>query len=90
MRTRGVSTNWCFNVGRGMYDHCLEIKEASSCPNDTPSYVCQDYWKYFTEACFRVHSLDPNINSRNVATRTPNYPCLAENPNYKLYELLRV
>ena len=73
-----------------MYDHCEEKMAESSCPNDTPNNICQDYWKYFTEACFRVHSLDPNDNSRKVSTRNSNHPCLAENPDYKLYEMLRV
>ena len=90
MRTRSISSNWCFIVGRGMYDHCLEKLEESSCPADTSSNICQDYWKYFGEACFRVHSLDPNDNSRKVRYRNPNYPCIAVNPNYSLYEMHRV
>ena len=97
MRTRDRADYWCWFVGKGMYEHCLEKAGATSCPEDTIDHVtmCKENWQYFVEACHRVHSKNPAQNGYNVwlnngNSRTTSWMCQPSKTGYKLYQLLRV
>ena len=96
MRERDRPSYWCWFVGKGMYEHCLEKAAASSCPEDSVDHetMCKDNWQYFVEACHRVHSQNPAQNGYNVIhngnPRSTGWTCHSTKTGFKLYQLLRV
>lgn len=93
MRTRDRADYWCWIVGMGMYDHCLEKAAATSCTEDHET-MCKGYWRYFVEACHRVHTINPtgaySLTASNGAARPTNWICQPSKTGYKLYQLYRM
>ena len=97
MRTRDKSTYWCWIVGLGMYDHCIQKTRDVSCDQTTANHetMCNGYWKYFVEACHRVHSINPaqggyNVYQNNGQQRNPNWICNPSKTNFQLYQISRM
>ena len=90
MRNRQKQDEWCWIVGKGMFDHCEATIAALTCPTTTPNNYCQDIWKFFVEACHRVHSLDTSVDEYSLNGKDPNYICAPSNPGVKFYELSRL
>ena len=94
MRLRHRSNKWCWTVGKGMYDHCEETKQAASCSNGatgTPHNHCRTIWKFFVEACHRVHSISTSQDPYKVyGSSYPEDICIPTQANLELYELSRL
>ena len=91
---RHRSDKWCWTVGKGMYDHCEETKQAASCSNGatgTPFNHCRTIWKFFVEACHRVHSISTSQDPYKVyGSSYPEDICIPTQVNLELYELSRM
>ena len=76
MRTRNREYKWCWIKGKGLYDHCEATLESLSCQSSNPILSCMNLWKFFVEACHRVHSLNTLSNDYQIGNRIPGYTCL--------------
>ena len=64
LRTAERSPKWCWYQAYAVRDHCMETRDASSCPADAPTAMamCNKVWKHLVEGCHRVLSLDTSVS----------------------------
>ena len=91
MRTAKRSRKWCWHVGYAVKEHCMETREATTCPADAPTKMsrCNDIWKYFVEGCHRVLSLDTSLYPYKMSG-SANKICSPTQPSSEFYELSRL
>ena len=90
MRTRQREEKWCWLQGKGLHDHCIATQESLPCPDTTPANYCDDIWKFFVEACHRVHSLDTSQGKYRLGNSKPTYPCVPKLEGRSYYQLSRI
>ena len=89
MRTRERKDKWCWIQGKGLHDHCEATKATLTCPG-TSVLSCDDVWKYFVEACHRVHSLNTSIEPYLMDGHDPLEPCIPSMPGRTYYEISKM
>ena len=73
---------WCHHRGVGVLEHCKEATKdiGSGCGgnnNNARNNHCKAFWRYFIEACNRVHSQDPTDNKYKM-TNSPQRYCQSD------------
>ena len=92
LRTAERSPKWCWHVGYAVRGHCVETRDATSCPAGAPNAntMCNKVWKHFVEGCHRVLSLDTSVYPYRQGTGQYYSICVPTDQNAKFYELSRL
>ena len=91
LRNTKRSPKWCWYLGYAVRDHCMETRDATSCPAGAPTgmTMCNKVWRHFVEACHRVLSLDTSASPYKLQGYY-NSICAPTDQSAKFYELSRM